>query len=152
MGIGTSSPLYDLHIKQQNANIGLTDAATNKVSATITASDEDVIMNAYRSTGAGGHIIFQRSGFIGGNPLNAGNVGIGVPFPLITCGKLQVNGNIRVQNANGKLVLHDGSVAKGRYQSAGTILRSAQRQATLQGGYFSAAAEMQSWPCYQTAI
>lgn len=119
VGIGTSSPLYDLHIKQQNANIGLTDAATNKVSATITASDEDVIMNAYRSTGAGGHIIFQRSGFIGGNPLNAGNVGIGVPFPSSPAEKLQVNGNIRVQNANGKLVLHDGSVAKGEVSISG---------------------------------
>lgn len=113
VGIGTSSPLYDLHIKQTNANIGLTDAATNKVSATITASDEDVIMNAYRSTTTGGNIIFQRSGFVGGNQLNAGNVGIGVPFTSVPEEKLQVNGNVRVQNSNGKIVLHDGTNAKG---------------------------------------
>lgn len=112
VGIGTS-PLYDLHIKQTNANIGLTDAATNKVSATITASDEDVIMNAYRSTSTAGNIIFQRSGFVGGNPLNAGNVGIGVPFTSAPTEKLQVNGNIKMQNDEGRIVLHDGTAEKG---------------------------------------
>lgn len=113
VGIGISTPNYDLHIKQTNANIGLTDAATNKVSATITASDEDVIMNAYRSTGTAGNIIFQRSGFIGGTPLNAGNVGIGVPFTTAPTEKLQVNGNIKMQNDDGRIVLHDGTAEKG---------------------------------------
>jgi hypothetical protein len=114
LGIGTSSPTYDLHIKQTNANIGLTDAATNKVSATITASDEDVVMNSYRSTtGAGGNIIFQRSGFVGGNPINAGNVGIGVPFTSAPTEKLQVNGNIKMQNDEGRILLHDGTAEKG---------------------------------------
>ena len=115
LGIGTSSPTYDLHIKQTNANIGLTDAATNKVSATITASDEDVIMNAYRSTGTGGNIIFQRSGLVGGNIVNAGNVGIGVPFTSAPGEKLQVNGNIRVNDAEGKFALHNGTAEKGAF-------------------------------------
>jgi len=113
VGIGTSSPLYDLHISQTNANIGLTDEATGKVSATITASDEDVIMNAYRSTSAAGNIIFQRSGFVSGNPLNAGNVGIGVPFTSAPTEKLQVNGNIKMQKDDGKIVLHNSTAEKG---------------------------------------
>lgn len=114
VGIGTSTPAYDLHIKQTNAAIGLTDAATNKVSATITASDEDVIMNAYRTTaGAGGNIILQRSGFIGSTPINAGNVGIGVPYPSVPAEKLQVNGNLRLQTATGRLIFHNGTSERG---------------------------------------
>ena len=119
VGIGTSSPLYDLHISQTNANIGLTDEATGKVSATITADDEDVVMNAYRSTGAGGNIIFQRGGFVGGNPINAGNVGVGVPFTSVPMEKLQVNGNIRMQKDDGKIVLHDGTAEKGELSISG---------------------------------
>ena len=119
VGIGTSSPLYDLHISQTNANIGLTDESTNKVSATITADDADVVMNAYRSTGVGGNIIFQRSSFVGGNQLNAGNVGIGVPFTSAPAEKLQVNGNIRVQGSTSKIVMHDGSNAKAEVSIGG---------------------------------
>lgn len=117
VGIGTSTPLYDLHIKQTNANIGLTDAATNKVSATLTASDEDVIFNAYRSASGGGNIILQRGS--AAPSLLAGNVGIGIPFPSAPAEKLQVNGNLRLQGSGAKLVLHNGTAAKGELNISG---------------------------------
>lgn len=110
LGIGTSTPAYDIHIRQPNANIGLTDATTNKVSGTFTAADGDLVINAYRSSGTGGNIILQRSSAF--PELNAGNVGIGVPFITAPLEKLQVNGNIRLQDADAKLVLHSGTATK----------------------------------------
>ena len=90
VGIGTSSPLYDLHISQTNANIGLTDETTGKLSGTITASDEELIINSYRHQTTPGHLILQR----GNNfpSLLAGNVGIGIPFTSAPTAKLQVQG------------------------------------------------------------
>ena len=86
MGIGTSAPNYDLHIRQPNANIGLTDATTNKVSGTFTASDGELVINSYRASSDPGNIILQRSSNV--PPLTAGNVGVGVPFTPAPAEKL----------------------------------------------------------------
>jgi hypothetical protein len=110
LGIGTSTPAYDIHIRQPNANIGLTDATTNKLSGTLTASDGDLVINAYRSGGTGGNLILQRSSAV--PELHAGNVGIGVPFTTAPLEKLQVNGNLRLQDEDAKIVMHNGTAVK----------------------------------------
>ena len=90
VGIGVSAPAFDLHIKQPGANIGLTDETTNKVSATFAGNDGDLVINSYRSSSNPGNIILQRSNAF--PVLNAGNVGIGVPFTSAPTAKLQVQG------------------------------------------------------------
>ncbi len=121
LGMGISTPLYDVHIKQANASIALQDAATNRISATITADDSDVLVNAFRGGSVGGNIIFQRSSAV--PALSAGNVGIGVPFTSSPMEKLQVNGNLRLQDADARLALHNGSTERGFLYLSGNDLR-----------------------------
>lgn len=108
VGIGISAPSYDLHIKQSGANIGLTDATTNKVSGTFVGSDGDLVINAYRSSGIGGDIILQRNNSL--PILNAGNVGIGIPFTSAPTAKLQVQGGAILS------ISFDDSIMGGMFQ------------------------------------
>lgn len=104
IGIGTSAPLYDLHISRINPSIGFYDADDNQTSGHIEGDSTNLLINAYRkanTSNGGGHLILQTNGFNGVVTTGAGNVGIGTSVPTA---KLHVKTNV---------LIGDGSPAAG---------------------------------------
>jgi hypothetical protein len=100
VGLGTRTPLYDLHIVRNNSSVGFTDALHNQFSGAITADSADLVINAYRkpsfASGSGGNIILQRSSTL--PALTAGNVGIGTSAPDV---KLHITGGTDITDTEG---------------------------------------------------
>lgn len=96
MGIGTASPLYDLHISRINPAIGFFDVDDDQHSGVIEGDSVNLLINAYRkpNTGnGGGHLILQTNGFNGVVTTGAGNVGIGTSSPTA---KLHISSNVMI--------------------------------------------------------
>jgi hypothetical protein len=119
VGIGTSSPAYNLDINKPNASIGLTDAQTNQFSGSITGNAGNLNIIASRvlfGQGTPGDLVLQNSaGFAA-----AGNVGIGTTTPFY---KLDVNGDSRI---TGNVRMQEHLVVEG----SSTIMESVQIHGT----------------------
>lgn len=127
VGIGTSSPVYDMHISRPAPSIGFNDAGQNHFSGIIQGDSADLIINAYRrglGTNAAGNLVLQvgRSGFP--TPLYAGNVGIGTSDPDV---KLQIEGGTDASAASG------GSLQIGSSSGANTGFDENEIQARNNG-------------------
>ena len=96
IGIGTASPLYDLHISRTNPSVGFFDVDDNRHSGVIEGDSTDLLINAYRkpnTSNGGGHLILQTNGFNGVVTTGAGNVGIGTSSPAA---KLHISSNVMI--------------------------------------------------------
>lgn len=120
IGIGTSSPSYNLHIDRANASLGFTDTDDNTFSGSITADSTDLVMISARAIlgGTPGNLLLQTSSGLA----VGGRVGIGTSNPTT---KLDVGGSIRF---NGKLnssltgTANLAPIAYGRIDADGTII------------------------------
>jgi len=122
VGIGTSTPFYNLHINRANASLGFTDTDDNTFSGSITADSTDLVMISARAIlgGTPGNLLLQTSSGLAAG----GNVGIGTTSPAA---KLDVNGNLQTSGKINRpftgtanlvpicygLVLEDGTIAGG---------------------------------------
>lgn len=110
-GIGTSSPLYDLHIARPSPSVGFFDAGKNHFSGNINGDSADLVINAYRRTlglDEPGNLLLQVN--TGGIPSSiAGNVGIGTSAPEV---KLHIGTGTDVSaTGGGYLQLGNGNSA-----------------------------------------
>lgn len=123
VGIGTTTPSYDLHIRRANPSIGLFDEDDNAFSGSLEGDSTNLVINAYRKpvgfSNQAGDVVLQvsQSGPLG-IFATAGNVGIGTSSPT---GKLHVgSGNVmigsgtpatklHIQGNSGELLRLDGS-------------------------------------------
>jgi hypothetical protein len=101
VGLGTSSPSYDLHISRPSPSLGFTDVTNNHVSGSLIGDSSNLLINAYKKSslalGQPGNLLLQTNSqsipsFI------AGNVGIGTLEPDV---KLHVSGGSDVGNGSG---------------------------------------------------
>lgn len=111
VGIGTNSPVYDLHISKASPSIGFNDASFNQLSGTITGTNSNLVINAFRKPLGGsitqGNLILQTGTGLP-NPFTAGNVGIGTATPSV---KLQVEDGTNITAASGGFLQIGSSTA-----------------------------------------
>lgn len=113
IGIGTASPLYDLHISRTNPSVGFFDVDDNHYSGVIEGDSTDLLINAYRkpnTSNGGGHLILQTNGSTGIVTTGAGNVGIGTSSPTA---KLHVSSTVMIGSgspASGYLLSVNGKI------------------------------------------
>jgi hypothetical protein len=113
IGIGTTTPSYDVYLVKPNASIGFYDEDDNHFSGYINADSTNLYINAYRKSSVGtnvaGDLILQVNS--GGFPsFLAGNVGIGTSVPTA---KLQVSSNVMIGSgspATGYLLSVNGKI------------------------------------------
>jgi hypothetical protein len=97
IGIGTSTPSYDMHINRASPSIGFTDAGKNHFSGFISGDSNNLHINAYRrsiGTNPSGDLLLQTNNFLS----TAGNVGIGTINPSV---KLQVENGTDASGSSG---------------------------------------------------
>ena len=119
VGIGTSTPSFDLHIRRINPSIGFYDEDDATSSGSIEGDSTNLVINAYRKPiglfNQSGDIIMQVNGGAASFTTTAGNVGIGTSSPT---GKLHIGtGNVMIGAGTPVTKLHIQS------NTAGELLR-----------------------------
>ena len=115
VGIGTTTPGFDLHIRRINPSIGFYDEDDATSSGSIEGDSTNLVINAYRKPIGlfykAGDIIMQVNGGAGSFTTTPGNVGIGTSSPA---GKLHIaTGNVMIGPGSPATKLHVQSTATG---------------------------------------